>query len=163
MEKIKVNVYEAVPVLVNILNLSGFTKMFLRKSERWLPNKFNKISFGNVRPGFDQKDIDLLNSAVIQTAEHIRTLVIKGPESCSDRDIYNTYIGSRLKEARKIMSLRYLCEKSLTISYGTFANKLRNDKNRNGKPNQFSEEEISSINNGLKQIASYLDSLVLVL
>ena len=163
MKKVEVNVYEAVPILVNILNLSGFTKLFLHKSERWLPNKFKKITFGNVQPGFDQKDVELLNNAVLQTSEFIRTLKIKGVESCSDRDIYNTYVGSRLNETRKILSLKYLCEISLSISYRTFAQKIRNDKNRNGKPRQFTEEEICYINKGLDQISSYFDSLVIVL
>lgn len=156
MEKNQINIYEAMPMLRNVLNLSGFAKS-IGKTNSWFNNKEQKLEFPRVIPGFSQANVDLINYHLERAAEFCEKHVLHLPKN-SEREIYNKYVKAELKDLRKIISLVYLRENYTKIPKNSWGKKLVNVANRSAVA-QFTEEDIKQINEGIIAIAKLLHSI----
>lgn len=163
MEEIKMNIYDAKMMLSKILNVKGFDVKVLKKQHAWLPNKYACKEFYTVKPGFNEKDIELINSGLMYLSEYCRKRVLKLPSECNDSDIYGQYVAKQLGELREVISLPYLRKNYTSIADKTFIKKMRQSINRNGKPYHFTDADITSINAGINGMADMFSRLRLTL
>lgn len=163
MEEIKMNVYESRQLVENMLNVKGFNVKILKKSPTWTTTKYLKREFGNVKPGFSERDIELYNSGLYSLSEYCNKRILKLPSECEDPEIYAQYVAKLIKELRAVISIPYLRENYTSIANKTFGAKLRSDIGRNGKPIRFKEDDILEINEGLRKMSSIFQSITLTL
>lgn len=163
MEEIKINVYESKELLYKMLNVKGFNERILKKSPSWTNDKYLLRQFGNVKPGFCEKDIELYNSGLRILAEYCSKRILKLPSECGDPEIYAQYVSKFLKELRSVISIQYIVENYTTMAKKTFGKKIRGDIAANGKPARFSEDNIVEINEGIRKMSSIFRSITLTL
>lgn len=163
MEDIVLNVYEARTLLYDMLNVKGFNLIILKKTRGWTDGKYARNEFYSVKPGFNDKDIELMHKGLSELAEFCRKRILKLPSECNDAEIYGQYAAKQLKELRDVISMVYLRENYTSMAKKTFGNKLRMDINKNGKPCHFTDADIVSINNGIAQMADTFSRLKLTL
>ena len=163
MNEIVINVYEAVPVLTKMLNVSGFAKKFLKKSGNWLYSKYKKSEFYSVVPGFNANDIALIESALKSASEYCSERMLKLPSECNDPDIYAAYIVKEVKELRSVISMVYICDNYCSFKLITMQMKIRGNFRGNGKPMRFNDRDINEINTGIKAVADMLSRIKLTL
>lgn len=163
MEEIKINVYESKELLYKMLNVKGFNERILKKSHKWTDSKYSRNSFGNVKPGFSEKDIVLYNNGLRTLSEFCEKKILKLPSECGDPEIYSEYASKLLKELRCVISMQYLCENYTSIAKTTFGKKLRGEIGANGKPVRFKEYDILEINEGIRKMSSFFQSITLTL
>lgn len=162
MKQNEVNVYEFLPTLRLILNISGFTKM-IGKSVVWFNNKEAKSQpFCRIPSGFTEDNIELINYGVEKVIAACEKHKLQPPSECPNRDIYNKYVSTELKELRKLVSMAYLRENYTDIPSSTWNKKVNNSPNRD-KVAQFTEADIQQINNGIDKIAKLLRSVKITL
>lgn len=158
MKQKTIDVYESIPFLKEILNMSGFGKL-IGKSSNWIHEKsIKRCMFERMEPGFSVDNVELINYGLDKVVESCRKHKLQPPSECPNRDIYNKYVKTELKELRKLVSLVYLRENYTTITKSTFDKKLINAVNR-GTVAQFTEEDIIQINRGIDKIAELLSSI----
>lgn len=163
MDNIVINVYEAVPVLTKMLNVSGFTKKLLKKNGNWLYNKYDKSEFYSVVPGFTANDIALVEGALKSTSEYCIERMLKLPSECNDPEIYAAYIIKTIKELRSLISMSYVCDNYCSFKLRTMQAKIRGDVRGNGKPMRFSDGDVNEINAGIKSVTDMLSRIKLTL
>lgn len=163
MENVIMNVYEAVPVLTKMLNVSGFTKKFLKKSGNWLYSKCEKSEFYFVVPGFNTNDIVLIETALKATSEYCSERMLKLPSECNDPDIYAAYIAKTIKELRSLISMSYICGNFCSFTLETMQRKATGVANSNGKPRRFTDKDVIEINTGIKAVTDMLSRIKLTL
>ena len=163
MDNIVINVYEAVPVLTKMLNVSGFTKKFLKKSGNWLYDKYDKSEFYSVVPGFNANDIALIESALRSTSEYCSERMLKLPSECNDPDIYAAYVAKTVKELRSLISMSYICGNYCSFTLETMQRKASGVANSNGKPRRFTDKDVIEINTGIKAVADMFARMKLTL
>ena len=163
MEEIKINVYESKELLYKMLNVKGFNERILKKSHYWTESKYIKNAYGNVKPGFSEKDIVLYNNGLRTLSEFCEKKILKLPSECGDPEIYSEYASKLLKELRRVISMKYLCENYTSMANKTFGKKLRGEIGANGKPVRFSESNIIEINDGIRKMSSIFRSITLTL
>lgn len=162
MENKEVNVYEAVPLFKQVLNFSGFCKM-IGKSASWIHDKSTKRSvFERMEPGFTADNVELINYGLEKVVESCHKHKLQPPSECPNREIYNKYVKTELKELRKLVSLVYIRENYTAITKSTFDKKLINAANR-GTVAQFTEDDINQINHGIDKVAELIGSLHITL
>lgn len=162
MEQKEVVVYEALPLLREVLNVSGFTKM-IGKNPGWFNNKEEEESpFERLPPGFTEDNVELINYGLEKVVDACTKRKLHLPSSCPQRDIYNTYVKTELKELRKLISMVYLRENYTEIPTSSWNKKLNNFPNR-GTVAQFTEADIEQINHGIDKVAELLRSLKITL
>lgn len=162
MEQQEINVYEAIPLLKEVLNQSGFAKL-IGKSTNWIHEKsIQRCMFERMDPGFSEDNVELLNYGIEKVVEVCESHRLQPPSECSNRDIYNTYVKTELKEIRKLVSMVYLRENYTTIPQSSWNKKLNNFANR-GTVFQFTEDDISQINQGIEKVAELLRSFKITL
>lgn len=158
MEQKEISIYEALPLLREVLNLSGFAKV-IGKSTSWINNKESRIQvFERMDPGFTEDNVELVSYGLDKVIEACNKHKLHLPSSCPNREIYNTYVKTELKELRKLISLVYLRENYTNIVKSSFDKKLTNAANR-GTVAQFTEADIEQINHGIDKVAELLLSL----
>lgn len=163
MENVIMNVYEAVPVLTKMLNMSGFAKKFLKKSGNWLYSKYEKSEFYSVVPGFNANDVALIESALKSVSGYCSERMLKLPSECNDPDIYAAYIVKVVKELRSVISMVYICDNYCSFKPRTMQAKIRGDVRGNGKPMRFSDGDVNEINAGIKSVTDMLSCIKLAL
>ncbi len=163
MEKMEINIYEAKELLYNMLNVEGFNKRILGKSKKWTYSKYDMTERLDIRVGYNDDDILLMNKGLMEVAEFCNKRVLKLPSECNDSTIYAAYVSKQLKELRGVIKLPYLREKYTSMAQRTFNCKLNSTPNRHGKPNRFSDNDIVEINNGIKSFAEIFSSITLTL
>lgn len=163
MEEIRMNIYDARTLLSDLLNVSGFDMKILKKQHAWLPNKYACKEFYSVKPGFNEKDIELINKGLIELATFCRSHLLKLPSECNDAEIYAQYAEKQLKELREVISMPYLRTHYTTIGEKVFIKKMRQTMNVNKKPYRFTDSDITSINAGIASMADIFSRLMLTL
>jgi len=163
MEEIEMNIYDARMMLSDLLNIKGFDSKILKKQNAWLPGKYSRKEFYTVKPGFNEKDIELINRGLRVLSEFCRKHILKLPSECNDADIYGKYVNQQLKELRGVISLVHLREKYTKMAKNTFCYKMRQTPNRFGKPQRFTDADITSINAGINGMADIFSRLRLTL
>lgn len=163
MEEIKMNVYESRELIENMLNVKGFNVKILKKSASWTTTKYLNLEFGNVKPGFSEKDIELYNNGLRGVSEYCDKRILKLPSECSDPEIYAQYASKLIKELRGVISIPYLREHYTNIAKKTFSYKLNSNIGANGKPVKFSEKDIIEINEGIRKMSIIFQSITLTL
>lgn len=163
MDNIVINVYEAVPVLTKMLNVSGFTKKFLKKSGIWLYDKYDKSEFHSVVPGFNANDITLIESALRATSEYCSERMLKLPSECNDPEIYAAYTTKTVKDLRSLISMSYICANYCSFTLETMQRKVAGVINSNGKPYRFADKDVIEINTGIKAVADMFSRIKLTL
>lgn len=162
MEQKEIVVYEALPLLREVLNVSGFTKI-IGKTPGWFNNKEEEESpFERMVPGFTEDNVELINYGLEKVVDACAKHRLHLPSSCPQRDIYNTYVKTELKELRKLVSMVYLRENYTEIPTSSWNKKLNNFQNR-GTVSQFTEADIEQINYGIDKVAELLRSLKITL
>ena len=162
MEQKEISVYEVLPLLREVLNVSGFTKM-IGKNPGWFNNKEEEDSpFERMCPGFTEDNVELINYGLEKVVEACTKHKLHMPSSCPQRDIYNTYVQTELKQLRKLVSMVYLRENYTEIPTSSWNKKLNNFPNR-GTVAQFTEEDIKQINYGIDKVSELLRTLKITL
>ena len=162
MEQKEVCIYEVLPLLREVLNISGFCKM-LGKSISWLNNKESKEqAFERIPIGFTEDNVELINYGLEKVVDACQKHKLHLPSSCSNREVYNKYVKTELKELRKLISIVYLRENYTKIPKSSFDKKLINAANR-GTVAQFTEDDIQQINNGIDKVSELLYSIKVIL
>lgn len=162
MEQQEISIYEAVPLLKEVLNQTGFAKL-IGKSSCWLHEKsIRRCMFERMEPGFTSDNVELVCYGVEKVVEACEKHKLHLPSSCPQRDIYNKYVKTELKELRKLISFVYLRENYTSITKSSFDKKLINAANR-GTVAQFTEADIDQINYGIDKVAELLSSLKITL
>lgn len=163
MNDITMNVYEAIPVLREMLNISGFGTKVLKKSRYWIDAKYDRRDFYTVKPGFSEADVIAVNDGLKAVAQFCTDRVLKFPAECADVEIYGKYASQQIKELRGVISMPYLREHYTTIADKTFSKKTRMEMNKNGKPSRFSDKDIEEINTGILAMAETFSRMKLTL
>lgn len=163
MNEIIMNVYEAVPVLREMLNISGFCTKVLKSSRYWLDGKYERKEFYNVKPGFGETDVAAVNDGLKAVSKFCVDRILKSPLECADIEIYGKYASRQLKELRAIISMPYLRTKHTSMAEETFGKKMRLAMNKNGKPSRFSDKDIEEINTGILAMAETFSRIELTL
>lgn len=162
MEQKEISIYEVIPLLREVLNLSGFAKV-IGKSTSWINNKESRTQFlERMEPGFTEDNVELVNYGLDKVIESCGKHKLHLPSSCPNREIYNTYVKTELKDLRKLVSMVYLRENYTSITKSSFDKKLINAANR-GTVAQFTEDDIQQINYGIDKISELLSSLKITL
>ena len=162
MEQQEITIIDALPLLREVLNVSGFTKM-IGKNPGWFNNKEEeKTPFDRMAPGFTADNVELINYGLEKVVDACKKHKLHLPSSCPQRDIYNTYVKTELKELRKLVSMVYLRENYTDIPTSSWNKKLNNFPNR-GTVAQFTEDDIEQINNAMDKIAELISSLKVTL
>lgn len=162
MEQNEVNVYEAAPMLKQILNLSGFGKI-IGKGASWFHEKsIRRCPFERMEPGFTEDNVELINYGLEKVVAACGKHRLQPPSECSNREIYNKYVSTELKTLRKLVSMVYIRENYTTITKSSFDKKLINAANR-GTVAQFTETDVLQINNGIDKVAELLRTIKIVL
>lgn len=162
MEQNEVNVYEVLPTLRKVLNMKGFTKL-LGKSLVWFNNKESSDrSFGRIAPGFTEDNVELINYGLEKVVESCVKHRLQPTSECPNREIYNKYVGTELKELRKLVSMVYIRENYTEIPESSWNKKMNNSPNR-GTVAQFTEADIQQINHGIDKVAELLSSIKIIL
>lgn len=162
MEQKEIVVYEALPLLREVLNVSGFTKM-IGKADVWFNNKESRQeTFGKITPGFTEDNVELINYGLEKVVDACEKHRLQPPSECANRDIYNKYVGIQIKELRKLVSMVYIRENYTRIPESSWNKKVNNSPNR-GTVAQFTESDIEQINYGIDKVAELLRSLKITL
>lgn len=162
MSQQEINVYEALPLLREVLNVSGFTKI-IGRTPGWFNLKERIESpFERLPVGFTEDNIELLNYGLEKVVECCEKHRLHRPSSCSNREVYNTYVKTELKELRKLISMVYIRENFTTIAKSSWSNKMNNVLDR-GRVSQFSEKDIDEINLGIDKITELIRTLKITL
>lgn len=162
MEQKEININEALPLLREVLNVSGFTKM-IGKSPGWFNDKEEGVApFERMIQGFTDDNVELINYGLEKVVASCDKHKLHLPSSCSNREIYNTYVKTELKELRKLVSMVYLRENYTQIPTSSWNKKLNNFQNR-GTVSQFTEADIEQINHGIDKVSELLCSLKVTL
>ena len=162
MEINRISIYEALPLLREVLNVSGFFKL-IGKSGSWFNNKEGmKQAYDTIPMGFTQDNIELINYGLEKVVEACHKHKLKLPSECPDRDIYNKYVKTELRDLRKLVSLVYIRENYTQIPVSSWNKKLINTPNR-GTVAQFTSEDIKHINQGIDKVAELLASMNITL
>jgi hypothetical protein len=112
MEQQEINVYEAIPLLKEVLNQSGFAKL-IGKSTNWIHEKsIQRCMFERMDPGFSEDNVELLNYGIEKVVEVCESHRLQPPSECSNRDIYNTYV---IHIDRIFTQRKKLCSKNIMI------------------------------------------------
>lgn len=162
MEQKEISIQEALPILKEMLNISGLTKL-IGKSPSWFLSKEKEKSapFALSSPGFADKDIELVNKSLSLVADACESHMVTPPTEGISRREYHASVVEQLKGIRKLISFVYLREKYTTISEQSLSRKLRSAPN-NGSICMFTESDIIQINAALKNISEYLRSLKII-
>ena len=162
MEQTEINVYEFLPIARLMLNVSGFTKM-IGKSHGWFNNKERDGSpFERLKEGFTEDNIELLNYGLEKVAEACEKHRLQPSSECANREIYNKYVSTELKELRKLVNMVYLREQYTSMPQSSWNKKINNFPNR-GTVSQFTDADINEINSGIDKIAEFLRSVKITL
>jgi len=162
MEQIEVNVYEYLPTFRKLLNVSGFTKL-IGKSIVWFNNKESKSqAFERIPNGFTEDNVELINYGLEKVVAACEKHRLQPPSECPNREIYNKYVSIELKELRKLVNMVYLRENYTDIPQSSWNKKINNFPNR-GTVSQFTETDISQINQGIDKVAELLRSIKVTL
>ena len=162
MEQKEIVVYEALPLLREVLNVSGFTKM-IGKADVWFNNKESRQeAFGKITPGFTEDNVELINYGLEKVVDACEKHRLQPPSECANRDIYNKYVGIQIKELRKLVSMVYIRENYTRIPESSWNKKVNNSPNRDTVA-QFTESDIEQINYGIDKVAELLRSLKITL
>lgn len=162
MEQKEIVVYEALPLLREVLNVSGFTKM-IGKADVWFNNKESRQEiFGKITPGFTEDNVELINYGLEKVVDACEKHRLQPPSECANRDIYNKYVGIQIKELRKLVSMVYIRENYTRIPESSWNKKVNNSPNR-GTVAQFTESDIEQINHGIDKVSELLRSLKITL
>lgn len=162
MEQKEISIHEALPILKEVLNMSGFTRL-MGKSVSWFNSKLNGREFlSGLTPGFTDDNMGLVNNSLTRIADECESHLIEPLAEGVDRKEHHAYAVSQLKEIRKLISFVYLREKHTTISEQSLSRKLRSAPNK-GSICMFTESDISQINEGLKAVAQQLRSIKITL
>lgn len=161
MEPIEIDVYESFPILSSMLNMSGFVKRILKKKVSWMNNKYLKLEFGGVKPGFHPNDVALINDGLRQTADFCEAKQLRLPSEIGDPAVYGIYAKAQIREIGSIIKLPYLSRDFQTMTQRTFGAKSRGTINQNGKPTRFTDANILEINKALLSMAGRLRSITL--
>lgn len=163
MEQKEISIHEALPILKEVLNMSGIAKL-MGKSTSWFYDKSNErvAPFSLKSQGFTDEDLKLINNSLSRIADKCESHLIKPLAEGVDRKEHHVYAVSQLKEIRKLISFVYLREKHTTISEQSLSRKLRSAPNK-GSICMFTESDISQINEGLKAVAQQLRSIKITL
>lgn len=157
MEERRISIHEALPILREVLNMSGFTKL-MGKSVSWFHDKEEERTPDFVATGgFSDANIVLINESLNRIADECDTHRLSFPAEGVSWKEHSLYVSKELKELRKLISFVYLREKHTSISKQSFGRKLRGDVVGNYTC-QFTEADIMQINEGLKSIADMLRS-----
>ena len=157
MEERRISIHEALPILREVLNVSGLTKL-MGKSSSWVYNKVSdRVVLPRLSSGFTDDNIKLINESLRHIADECESRIILPPSEGTTRKEHSEYVTRELKELRKLIYLPYLREKHTTISERSFGRKLRGDVN-GASIYQFTSSDIQQINEGLKSIAAMLRS-----
>lgn len=162
MEQTEVNVYDSLPTLRMLLNMSGFAKL-IGKSTSWFNNKEAKTqAFDGLSPGFSEDNVELINYGLEKVAEACEKHRLQPSSECANREIYNKYVGTELKELRKLVNMVYLREQYTSMPQSSWNKKINNFPNR-GTVSQFTDADINEINSGIDKIAEFLRSVKITL
>lgn len=159
MEQIKINIYEAIPLLSEMLNVSGFCRKILKKVGTWITTKSRRLEFYTVKPGFNETDIELMNKGMQDVADFCQAHILKLPSECNDKGVYAKYAIQTLKELRSVISMPYLRANYTSIARKTFSHKMCLAIGMNGKPCYFTEKDITEINAGIIKMADTFSRL----
>ena len=156
------NVYEASPMLKQVLNLSGFGRL-IGKGASWFHEKsIRRCPFDRMEPGFTEDNVELINYGLEKVVSACEKHRLHPLSECPNREIYNKYVSTELKALRKLVSLVYIRENYTTITKSSFDKKLINAVNR-ATVAQFTEDDIQQINHGIDKVAELLRSIKVTL
>lgn len=162
MELQEINVYEALPLLREVLNIKGFAKL-IGKADVWFNNKESRQEFfGKITPGFTEDNVELITYGLEKVVEACEKHRLQPPSECANREIYNKYVGTEIKELRKLVSMVYIRNNYTSIPESTWNKKVNNSPNR-GTVAQFTEADIIQINQGIDKVTELLRSLKITL
>lgn len=160
MEEKRISIHEALPILREVLNMSGFTKL-MGKSSSWVYNKNEGRAAEFIQNvGFTDSNIKLITEGLKHVADECENHIILPLSEGAARREHSEYVTRELKELRKLIYLPYLREKHTTISERSFGRKLRGEAN-GASIYQFTSSDIQQINEGLKSIAALLRSFII--
>lgn len=162
MKQNEVCVSEFLPTLRQLLNVSGFTKM-IGKRPGWFNDKEREDSpFDRMMRGFSEDNVELINYGLEKVVAACEKHRLHPLSECPNREIYNKYVGSELKELRKLVDMVYLRENYTDIPQSSWNKKINNFANR-GTVSQFTETDIQQINHGIDKVAELLRSIKVTL
>lgn len=121
---IEMNIYDAIPLLNEMLNVSGFCKEILKKVGTWISTKSRRLEFYSIKPGFSNTDVKLMNQGMQDVADFCIAHILRLPSEYNDKDIYAQYAIQVLKDLRSVISMPYLRENYTNIARKTFTHKV---------------------------------------
>lgn len=152
---IEMNIYDAIPMLKEMLNIKGVCENLLGKKANWMNDKMNKKS----SLGFTEQSVEMMNQAMRDVVDICRAHILRLPSEYSEKEIYAKYAIQILKELRSVISMPYLRENYTSMAKDTLNNKIRLAIGKNGKPCYFTEKNIIEINTGITQMADTFSRL----
>lgn len=159
----EINIEESMPLLLNVLNISGFQKKYIKKNKGWIYGKINKKEFYTCAVGFTQQDVELIQVGIQGVAAFCEAHLLKLPSECNDRDIYMAYAAKTIKELRSLISMSYICEHYCSFTLRSMQAKVRGDLTAKGYPQQLSDKNVQEINTGIRAVAELLSNMRLTL
>lgn len=162
MKQNEVNIKECLPMLRQVLNISGFARLMGKKQSWFSDKERDDTPFESLQRGFTEDNIELINYGLDKVVAACAKHRLQHPSECSNREIYNKYVSAELKELRKLVSMVYLRENYTKIPQSSWNKKINNFSNR-GTIYQFTESDIQQINHGIDKVAELLSSIKVTL
>lgn len=153
-EKLRVNVYEALPIIFNKIKVVALASV-LGKKDSWLHSKMRHNVIKGRAQEFYQSDLDLLNATMPLLGDEIlQSLVVYD----ADREV----VVNQVKELAKLVSMPYIYGEVLGKKRQWYDGRVRK-RSAEGKASSFKEEDIHVINKAAMQIANELKSTEFIL
>lgn len=158
-EKIKVPVEQALPMIAEMVKLKYVTDS-LGKSSGWIYHKLNHEKTTTTSKGFNQYDVNILNSIFQEIGERlIKTRITIPFESGKDALQVRQELILQIQSVSEIVSMPYIYTDKMGKNRTWFMNRMR----RNSTKASFKQEDINLINLSLVEIGNKLLSIELTL
>lgn len=158
-EKIKVPIKQALPMIAEMIKLKYVTDT-LGKSSGWIYNKLNHDTTTSKSNGFNELDINTLNTLFNEIGEKLISTRIRIPskEGMSVSEARQQVI-EQMQSVSEIVSMPYIYKVKMGKKTEWYLNRMR----RNSMKASFKQEDINMINLSLIEIGNKLTSIELTL
>lgn len=157
--KISIPIKQALPMIAEMVKLKYVTDT-LGKSSGWIYNKMNHENTTTLSNGFNQSDINLLNSLFQEIGEKLINTRIFIPSEIDKSNLQiRQEVISQIQAISAIVSMPYIYTVKMGKDRSWYMNRMR----RNSTKASFKQEDINLINLAIVEIGNKLLSIKLTL
>lgn len=149
-EKIQINIYKGLPMVVEKVKLVALAAV-TGKSCQWIFQKMNHSIVNGKESEFVERDLPLINNALVLLGDEIAQSLVVFSDNRAD-------VISQVKLLGGLVSIPYIYTEHLKVSKSWFTNRTK-ASDGGFRVSSFKEDDILKINMAAMQIANELRSI----